>query len=136
MKNILIVIGKLFIVMIILVTCNQAGSLFGPKEENEILQKEVLISIEDDLPGDFDELVDSMANDIREYLQIPDTIHVLYGQYGQTIEAFDKIRGANLISSHKDTLFILPIDPGLLKHRVHPLTAHVIGMKIREMVKK
>ncbi len=135
MKKILSWLGTTLLVVFSFFTCNMIGQINLTKDEEEI-KEQVLVSIESDLPADFDLLVDSMASDIREYARIPDTIHVMYGQYGKPVETFDTLRGANLISSHGDTLFITPIDPGLLKYKVHPRTSSVIGMKILEMVKK
>lgn len=135
MKKILSWLGTALLVVFSIFTCNMIGQI-DLTEDKEEIREQVLISIESDLPADLDLLVDSMANDIREYARIPDTIYVMYGQYGEPIEIFDTLRGANLISSHGDTLFITPIDPGLLKHKVHPRTSSAIGMKLLEMAKK
>ncbi len=131
MRNFVTVIGVLFC----LFTCNMIGQL-DLTDQKETPKKEIFVSIESDLPADLDMLTDSMARDIRVYARIPDIIHVMYGKYGNAIETYDSLRGANLISSHEDTLFILPIDPGLINHRVNPPIAHAIGMKLLEMVKK
>ena len=136
MKNILTILGNAFIIIELLFTCNQTGFLFSSNEESEIMQKEVIISVEDDMPADLDVLADSIANDVREYHNIPDVVHLKYGKYGNAIETFDTLRWANLISSHNDTLFILPIDPGLLSNRTKIYIEDAIEIKLIEMAKK
>lgn len=131
MRTFLTVIGILFC----LITCNMIGQL-DPIDEKETPKEEILVSIESDLPADLDQLADSIANDLREYSFVPDTIHVMYGKHGEVFETFSEYRGANLISSHGDTLFILPVDPGTISDRVKLSIEDAIEIKISEMAKR
>lgn len=132
MRKFVTVISLLFC----LVTCNIIGQLDLAGEKENENSKTFFTSIESDLPADLDLLADSIANDVREFYKIPDIVHVMHGKYGDAIETNDSLRGANLVSSHGDTLFLLPVDPGTLSDRVKIPIEDAIEIKLIEMAKK